>query len=81
MKPRTWERRLADGMVSDIVGTFTVYKAPRLTLRVAESDMRVVSRRRLKIHIPDQQHDGLSGSDFGIIPQPMDRQVVLQKGK
>ena len=30
MKPRTWKRRLARGIVSDIVGTFTVYKSTKV---------------------------------------------------
>ena len=30
MKPRTWKRRLAKGIVSDITGTFTVYKSAKV---------------------------------------------------
>ena len=30
MKPKTWKRRLARGIVSDIVGTFTVYKSTKV---------------------------------------------------
>ena len=30
IKPRTWKRRFARGIVSDVVGTFTVYKSSRV---------------------------------------------------
>ncbi|MFR7466715.1 MAG: hypothetical protein ACLUVG_21200 [Phocaeicola vulgatus] len=56
IKPKTWKRRLPEGVISDVIGCFTVYKSsedyPRLNLRkliVEDPESGTM------IHFPDEQ--------------------------
>ena len=77
-KPVTWKRRLPENVVSDAIGYFTVYKSAKDYPEKLRKVVCIDPEGRYKIHIPDQQSDGICRDNSRTVPQSVERGAFLQ---